>query len=350
MINVWVPISLILSKYRPVPLLMHTSSDDSKPELAFWNLLRRKLDKNVTVHYFDNLDEAGSLVVAPNILHDYYLEGRLEEAYQFSSEVRKTGRKIILFAGGAVEHKPKNREIVFAVSTYNFKDETSIPIPNWLYGLGDEVSSIDKPIYPTLGFVGNVAYPGRLSNFFGSLPIPDKIVYSMAESHVFNRSFGLRMRRPLARLLRQSVIKKIENLSQIETKFLARNADFFNASRHDKERSRKEFIQNIQNNAYQLCVRGDDNSSYRLYEVISSGRIPVIIDTNFLLPKLKSLRWEDFSIIVSCNNLDKIGEIIRDFHNGLSDKDFEQICLKSKLAFEELLPHNYLLDTLKKYL
>lgn len=345
-IDVWVPQHLILSKHRPAPLLMHTTPLDKNPELAFWNLLRKELNENIKVNYFDDISEAGSIVVAPNALSAYFLEQSLKSIYQFSKEVVKSNRKIVIFTGG-IEHKPNSGEIVFATSTYRFENETSIPVANWLYSLESEVSLINKPAIPTLGFVGNVAYPGRLSNFLGALPIPDKLTYHLAGSHLFNRSFGLGIRRSLARLFRQSVIKTIEEKNDIETRFLARKKDFFQASREEKERSREEFLDNIRSNAYQLCMRGDENCSYRLYEVMSAGRIPVIIDTNVLLPKLKSFTWKDFSIIIPCHELERTGEIIRSFHKNLSSEEFKQVCLTSKLAFEELLPHNYLLDALR---
>ena len=75
---------------------------------------------------------------------------------------------------------------------------------------------------------------------------------------------------------------------------------------------------------------------------MSAGRIPVIIDTKMTLPELDGFgKWEEFSIIVPFSDLHRIEDYILNFHNRLSDEDFRQACIKSRAAFEYLLPHNF---------
>jgi hypothetical protein len=97
-------------------------------------------------------------------------------------------------------------------------------------------------------------------------------------------------------------------------------------------------------------MRGDDNSNFQVWEVMSAGRIPIIIDTNQQFPNLGSLKWEDFSVIVPYSELHRIGEIVQKFHDSISDEEFRQACMKSRAAFEYLLPHNLILEGLKNKL
>jgi len=97
-------------------------------------------------------------------------------------------------------------------------------------------------------------------------------------------------------------------------------------------------------------MRGDDNSNFQVWEVMSAGRIPIIIDTNQQFPNLGDLKWEDFSVLVPYSELHRIGEIVQNFHDSMSDEEFRQACRKSREAFEYLLPHNFILETLKKKL
>ncbi len=53
----------------------------------------------------------------------------------------------------------------------------------------------------------------------------------------------------------------------------------------DTELWRREYEKSIENSDLVFCPRGDANSSQRLYEVISAGRIPVIPNTGQVLPK-----------------------------------------------------------------
>jgi hypothetical protein len=90
-------------------------------------------------------------------------------------------------------------------------------------------------------------------------------------------------------------------------------------------------------------MRGDDNGCYQLWEVMSAGRIPVFIDTNRSLPELRGMKWEDFCVIVPFSEAHRIGDYIQAFHDKLSDDDFAEACGKSRAAFDQLLPHNFVL-------
>jgi hypothetical protein len=349
-LEVWVKEDFILPEFRPAPLLMHTTPPDTDPELLFWNLLREKLKGIVHVHKFNDLEDAGSIVVTPNNIGNYILSKRKwSSVYNFNQNALASGRTVISFTG-VLEYKPQQGEIVFAVSTYRCKTEKSIATPSWLYDIGAKVSPIQKPSIPSVGFVGNTRYPGKVNSILNYLPIPDYTVRWLACSLVFNRNLDLRMRRIIAEQVRRKVITETQRASNLKTSLIERKGDYFILPDEVKKRQKAEYIQNIQDNAYILVVRGDDNSSYRLWEVMSAGRIPIIIDTNQQFPNLGDLKWEDFSIIVPYSELYRLGEIVQEFHDSMSDEEFRQACIKSRAAFEYLLPHNFILEALKNNL
>jgi hypothetical protein len=349
-LEVWVKEDFILPGVRPVPLLMHTTPPDTDTELDFWNLLREKLRGVVHVHKFNDLKDAGSIVVTPISIKDYILSTRKwSSVYNFNRNALASGRTVISFTGG-LEYKPQQGEIVFSVSTYRCKTEKSIATPNWLYDIGTKVSPIQKPSVPSVGFVGNTRYPGKVNSILNYLPIPDSTVRWMACSLFVNRNLDLRMRRVIAAQVRRKVLTETQRASNLKTSLIERKGDYFILPQEVKKRQRSEYIQNIQNNAYRLVMRGDENSSLQLWEVMSAGRIPIIIDTNQQFPNLGSLKWEDFSVIVPYSELHRIGEIVQKFHDSMSDEEFRQACMKSRAAFEYLLPHNFILEALKNKL
>lgn len=342
-IDIWIPKQLILPECKPVYLLIHTTPSETKTELLFWNTLRDTLKSKIKVRYFEDSYKAGPIILFPNTLYEYSSRGMLRNVLNYSQELTRSGRKVILFAN---EYTARPGEIVFSGSTYRSKYEKSISTPYWLYDLGKQVSPLEKPVTPTLGFVGNTTYSGLLSSLSMALPIPEKAIFWLAGNLKFNRSTSLRVRQPLARLVRKTVLDKIKDSEVLKTDFIERDKVFFNLTSLEKERYRQEFISNIERNPYHLCVRGDDNGSYRLYEVMSAGRIPIIIDTKVALPKLESLKWEEFSIIVSPEEICKLGSVINLFHKSLSKDGFKEVCLKSRMAYEQLLPHNFLIKAL----
>ncbi len=59
---------------------------------------------------------------------------------------------------------------------------------------------------------------------------------------------------------------------------------------------------------YVLCPRGIENYSFRLYEALRFGRVPVIIDTDMVLPP--DVDWPKVALIVPFGELDRLPEII----------------------------------------
>lgn len=60
--------------------------------------------------------------------------------------------------------------------------------------------------------------------------------------------------------------------------------------------ARKEYIDNMLSGAFTLCMRGGGNFSYRFYEALSFGRIPVLIDTDTILPFENEIPWHEYII------------------------------------------------------
>ena len=57
--------------------------------------------------------------------------------------------------------------------------------------------------------------------------------------------------------------------------------------RLQKEKSKQlqqEYFDTINNNAFTVCSRGAGNYSIRFYETLRSGRIPVLLDSDMVLP------------------------------------------------------------------
>jgi len=345
-LEIWINEDLLFPDIRPAPLLMHLSPPDTRPELLFWNLLRDKLPEVVKIHRFTNLEDAGKIVVTPHFISSYYSLKKEREFYKFKRQVLGSQRTLVTFSN-CLEFQPSQGEIFFAGATYNDKKETSIPTPQWTYDLGEK-AKISKPSIPTVGFVGNIEYPSRVNSLIlRYIKFSDSMVNWMSGNLFVNRNFDLGRRRLIARLVRKKIINEVRKAKNLQTSLIERKGDFFSLPVEERNRQRAEYIENIENNAYILTMRGDDNGCYQLWEVMSAGRIPVFIDTNRSLPELRGMKWEDFCVIVPFSEAHRIGDYIQAFHDKLSDDDFAEACGKSRAAFEQLLPHNFVLIMLE---
>ena len=80
----------------------------------------------------------------------------------------------------------------------------------------------------------------------------------------------------------------------------------------------KVIIENLKRNLFHLCHRGGGNYSYRFYEILMMGRIPIFINTECVLPFEDKIKLEDISILIDEKDLTED----KKFHYKGSSKNF----------------------------
>jgi hypothetical protein len=88
---------------------------------------------------------------------------------------------------------------------------------------------------------------------------------------------------------------------------------------------------------YVLCSRGFGNYSYRLYESLACGRIPVFVDTDCVLPYDFVIDWKRYCVWVDQSDLDSIPDRVAEFHDDLSPQQFEDLQLECRRLWEKWL-------------
>jgi hypothetical protein len=130
--------------------------------------------------------------------------------------------------------------------------------------------------------------------------------------------------------IRNVSLNILECSDQVDVVFVRRNAFCAGwlATGRDKEfgiRMKEEYIDNISQGDYVLCVRGGGNFSYRIYETMMCGRIPLLIDTDCVLPYDFFIDWKNLFPVVNQNEVNKIPQKLLEFHSKFSNYDaFEQ--------------------------
>lgn len=74
-----------------------------------------------------------------------------------------------------------------------------------------------------------------------------------------------------------------------------------------------DYLQEIVNSHFVLCPRGIGTSSYRLYEVLSLGRVPIIISDDWVPPE--GVDWNSCSIRVAEGRVGELPEIVNFYIN-----------------------------------
>lgn len=102
------------------------------------------------------------------------------------------------------------------------------------------------------------------------------------------------------------------------------NSNFFWNPAPKQEGYAQIFVKSLQDTPYCICAAGFGNYSFRLYEVLKAGRIPVYIDTDELLPCRDVLPWKDMMIWVPALKVDSTAQYLLKYHQRVSAADFIQ--------------------------
>lgn len=73
----------------------------------------------------------------------------------------------------------------------------------------------------------------------------------------------------------------------------------------------RDYLKSILAGKFVICARGHGNYSYRFYEALALGRVPIMLDTNCVLPFEDKLDWNKYVIRVPFrSSMDEAADVI----------------------------------------
>ena len=112
----------------------------------------------------------------------------------------------------------------------------------------------------------------------------------------------------------------------------------------DVEWNRKLYEQVIENSDFIFSPRGDANNSFRFYEAISAGRIPIVPATSIYLPSLKNSEVVDTIPVTRCLS-GNLWNTVENFWTSMNENSYNEIQNSLRNLFkEELSYEKYLLS------
>jgi hypothetical protein len=105
-------------------------------------------------------------------------------------------------------------------------------------------------------------------------------------------------------------------------------------------RIRQEYLDNITQCDFALTPKGDANTSFRFFEILSLGRIPVLVDTEVVLPFEDTIDYDSFVIKIPYRDIENIGDILFEKWQQLSPEEFVAMQKRSREAFTEYLRYD----------
>tara|TARA_Y100000004_G_C8893870_1_gene403267 strand:- start:22 stop:1032 length:1011 start_codon:yes stop_codon:yes gene_type:complete len=104
---------------------------------------------------------------------------------------------------------------------------------------------------------------------------------------------------------------------------------------------RIQFFKNMGDNLYSLCVRGGGNYSFRFGESLMMGRIPILIDTDCILPFENEIPYDTNCVRVKPENFDRIFDVIQEYHDAHTEDELIAIQKQNREIWEQyFIPKN----------
>jgi len=342
-VKLYVNKALLVPKRRYVPLaylLLGNFDDPNTP----WTSAAWKSHgySGKFFQFVDHISEA-HYVLLP---YDYYAATMVwRDTYDcVVAEARAAGKPLLANNTGDIPGPILHNGIVLRAGGYAFlprPDVVVVPYPvedlAEVYCNGAVVLRAKADI-PVVSFVGwaEISFWQRMRIYFLEIPIRLKALvwkrYRTLEKGVF---------------WRQRALRSLSRTSGIKTAVIGRRS--FGARldvAQDMYVWRKEFVDSLKECDYALCIKGDENSSFRFYEALSMGRIPVLLDTECVLPLAEYIDYRSFCLIVPYQDVDRLGEYITQFHSAVSEDEFVAMQRRAREAFVRYLR----MDSYSEYL
>ena len=102
------------------------------------------------------------------------------------------------------------------------------------------------------------------------------------------------------------------------------------------EEQRRRFLANLYGHHYVICASGYGNYSYRFYEALAAGRIPVFIDSDCVLPFDELVPWRELVVWVEADAVQHTAERILAFHRRFDVEGFAQHQRRLRQLWQEI--------------
>ena len=270
-----------------------------------------------------NIFEVVSCMDADAFLYPYEWQAGQSnrDVYCLAEKAARHGKPLILFfITDSDEEIGVPNTIIFRTSLSNTKRRPNeFASPCWsrdfLRAYFDNRCPVrEKADVPTVGYVGYVDYHNL-------------------RSYLWNLASFLRHgRRHPGKCVRGAALRYLKMSPRVHCRIVIRDGFWGSVCSADQ---RQEFVQNMLNSDYLLVARGGGNFSYRLYEVMSCGRIPLFINTDCVLPFDHLINWTQHFLWVEVAELSRIAEKVVDYHSCLSGDEFKHRQLAVRRLYEE---------------
>ncbi|MGN6056999.1 MAG: exostosin domain-containing protein [Sphingomicrobium sp.] len=267
---------------------------------------------------------------------------------------RRSADELVFFCPGSLEHFVEGADMSFQFSAYRswFDPQRTEVLPHpWTqaWNLADRRALAWREKPPcAIGFMGSAYGDSRIARLAAKLPglarsflLQGRLVRSASRVALLDEcNIPIRFMQSFARFEALEAVAASEDpLGESSVEIVNTNGFDFSAV------SKEAFARHLVATTYVLCPRGAENYSFRAYEALRFGRVPVIIDADMVLPQ--QIDWDRLAIVVPSDRPYEIRARIIDDHRRLSSAAFLQRQAEAFAACDRLDGEGWLADSIQ---
>ena len=263
-----------------------------------------------------------------------------EAVYNAAFEAKKYGKKLIIDA-------TSDSNVFLDIPTANIlrcglykslQRSFEIECPFWSnFRTKQSLDSLtinDKGSRPKIGFCGTISSIGKVSQVTKHI-LPKAIAKSVLAEGKLCRNLDIRLQEGMSLKLRTTAIALLSTDKRIESYFdiNSPSRSYYHKNINNKIELENLFVNNISHCDYTLCVRGTGNYSGRFYMALNAGRIPVVVDTDVVIPFDEKLHL----VKVPAKSIEKIGDYVLEHFETTSESELKAMKQANRDVFHQFI-------------
>lgn len=104
--------------------------------------------------------------------------------------------------------------------------------------------------------------------------------------------------------------------------------DFFGSSRDALTDQKERYASLIRRSKFVLCPKGAGASSFRIFETLAAGRVPVILSDEWVAPT--GPEWNAFALIIPERDVERVAAILE-----AAEPKFERMAMEARKAWDD---------------
>ncbi|MGF1589622.1 MAG: hypothetical protein ACFCU7_10320 [Pleurocapsa sp.] len=208
----------------------------------------------------------------------------------------------------------------------------------------DLLKIFPKQPKPAISFCGTTSSVGKLSQISKFL-LSIQTVKSVLSSGRLSRKIDIRLKEGMSLKLRETAIKLLTIDQRINSYFDVTNPhqSYYCNDESNRIKLEKLFVNNISKCDYVLCARGTGNYSGRFYMALNAGRIPIVIDTDVVIPFENKIHI----VKVPVESINRIVDYVLEHFETTSESELETMKLENRHVYHQYIaPEKFLTNFL----